>query len=100
MVRYMENRESVEISARVWEALDAGDVVAIVADGETRALVLPVRGGDVDGALEHVDRVRALRALDRIQAESVRRGLDKMTPEEIDTEIAAARAERRARRGG
>jgi len=40
----------------------------------------------------------AMTATERIWSESVRHGTDKITIEEIDTEIAAARAERRAAR--
>jgi ribosomal protein S27AE len=40
----------------------------------------------------------ARKAVANIQTESVRRGLDKMTEEEIEAEIQAARRERRARR--
>jgi DNA-damage-inducible protein J len=42
----------------------------------------------------------AMAASERIWQNSVRNGMDKMTPEEIDAEIAAARAERKARGAG
>ena len=45
-------------------------------------------------------RERGLSALRRIQEDSVRRGLDKLTPEEIDALIQKVRVERRARKNG
>ena len=42
----------------------------------------------------------AMEATERIWRSSVQNGTDQMTPEEIDAEIAASRAERKARNGG
>ena len=40
----------------------------------------------------------AMTATERIWKNSIQNGTDKMTPEEIDAEIAASRAERKSRR--
>jgi len=47
---------------------------------------------------KEISRLRAIEALDRIQKDSVLNGTDKMTLDEINAEIAAARQERREAR--
>ena len=98
MVRFLNYRELRNTPSTVWDALDAGDAIAIVSNGEPRALMLPIENGDVEAAMQFVRRVQAQQALARIHAESARRGLDAMDDEAIDAEIAAARAERKTRR--
>ena len=67
--------------------------VVITLNGKREAVVVPVE--DLE-RLEAIERERGLSAVQRIQEDSVRRGLDKLTPEEIDAEIRAARSERKA----
>ena len=56
-----------------------------------------VDSSTVEDTMDDLRRVQALRALKTIQETSVRNGTSNMTLEEINAEIAAARAERRAR---
>jgi DNA-damage-inducible protein J len=58
--------------------------ITLTADGESRAVTMR----------------DAMTASERIWQNSVQNGTDKMTPEEIDAEIAAARMERKTRRAG
>ena len=83
MVRFFNAEEFRSTPSTMWKALDAGDDVAIVADGEPRAVVLRIDDGDVEAAMQLV-RTTAV-------------GLDRMSDEAINAEIAAARAERKAR---
>jgi hypothetical protein len=69
--------------------------VAIVSNGEPRALLLEIEGGDVDAAMQLVRRVRAQMALSRLRAEAAHRGAARLTEGDIEAEITAARAERR-----
>mgnify|MGYP001609095508 CR=1 FL=1 len=71
--------------------------VVITRNGKRQAAVVPVE--DLDRLLAF-ERERGLTALRRIQEDAVRRGLDKLTSEEIDAEIQAVRAERRAKKSG
>ena len=66
--------------------------VVITRNGKREAVVVPVE--DLD-RLEAIERDRGLAAARRIQEESVKRGLDKLMPDEIDAEIQAARSERK-----
>ena len=94
MVKFVSYRDLRNTPSAVWEALEESEAVAIVSNGEPRALMLEIEGGDVDAAMQLVRRVRAQMALSRLRAEAARRGADRLTEDEIAAEIAASRAER------
>jgi prevent-host-death family protein len=93
-------RELRAESAKVWEKLEAGEEVVITRNGKPFALLVHTEPSELE------EQLRALRwaHFDRLLAEQHKRavesGLDKMTQEEIDAEIAAARRERRERNAG
>jgi prevent-host-death family protein len=93
-------RELRAESGKVWEKLEAGEEIVITRNGKPFALLVHTEPAEVEAKL------RALRwaRFDQLLAEQHRRaaqtGLDKMTMEEIDAEIAAARRERRERNAG
>jgi hypothetical protein len=105
MVKFVSYRDLRNTPSAVWEALGESEAVAIVSNGEPRALMLEIEGGDVDAAMQLVRRVRAQMALSRLRADAAQRGADRLTEDDVEAEIAAARAERRqapaaaARRG-
>ena len=90
-------RELRNTPGRVFERLNAGEPLPFVAEGETKALLIPVEGGDVDTALEAWRRGRALVALGRLQAQARATGRDSLTSSDIADEVRAARGARRAR---
>ena len=91
-VRDLRNRPGV-----VQDAV-AEQSVALTSNGKPFALVISV---DADEDLTEVESaVRAARAqlaLSRIRRRAARSGRDRLTRDEIDTEIGAARRERRQR---
>jgi hypothetical protein len=97
MVKFVSYRDLRNTPSSVWEALDRSEAVAIVSNGEPRALMLSIEGGDIEGAMHLVRRLRAHMALSRLRAESARSGTDRLTDADVEAEIAAARAERRER---
>jgi len=74
----------------------AGQLVLTNDDGPV-AIMIDVDDSTVEDTARDLRRVRALRALKTIQEASVKNGTSNMTLEEINAEINAARAERRAR---
>jgi hypothetical protein len=73
-----------------------GDVVLTV-DGAAVGMVIALRGEeDPDELARLIRRARAETAVRRIRERAISLGLDTLTIEEIDGEIAAARAERRS----
>lgn len=69
--------------------------LVVTARGQPFALLVAAEGEDIEELLSVVRRARALLAITRMQDAAVLQGLDQMTMEEIDAEIAAARRERR-----
>jgi hypothetical protein len=95
MVKFVSYRDLRNTPSAVWEALEESEAVAIVSNGEPRALMLEIEGGDVDAALQLVRRVRAQMALSRLRAEAARRGAHELTEDDVEAEVAAVRASRR-----
>lgn len=76
------------------EAVEREDVVLTV-DGKPFAIAIGVRDDEVEETLDLLRRVRGLRAMARMQRRSGERGLTRLSPEEIEEEIQAARRRRR-----
>jgi prevent-host-death family protein len=93
-------RELRAESGKVWEKIAAGEEIVITRNGKPFAIMAPTQPSEVE------DKLRALRAAGfaHLLAEQHRRsvalGLDKMTPDEIDEEIALARKDMRKRNAG
>jgi hypothetical protein len=76
------------------ELVAEGDLV-LTSEGAPIAIVLGLHDEEDPAALERaIRRVRAEAALRRIQERARSVGLDSLTMEDIDAEIAASRAER------
>jgi len=95
MVKFISYRELRNTPSAVWEALQANEAVAILANGEPRALMLEIENDDLELVLQVVRRVRAQIALTRLRASAAESGANRLTAEEIGTEIGAARARRK-----
>jgi len=95
MVKFISYRELRNTPSAVWEALQANEAVAILANGEPRALMLEIENDDLELVLQVVRRVRAQIALTRLRASAAERGADQLTAEEIGVEISAARVQRK-----
>lgn len=80
---------------RVFARLARGGPLPVVADGEARALLVPVEDGDVNGALDAWRRGCALLALARLRVDSRRAGTDALSAREIADEVRAARRTRK-----
>jgi hypothetical protein len=95
MVKFISSRELRNAPAAVWEALRANEAVALLSNGEPRALMFEIEEGDIATALEVLRRVRAQIALSRLRAGAAARGADQLTEDEVDAEVRAARAVRK-----
>ena len=90
-------RELRTDSARVWDKIAAGEEFVITRNGTPFAIMVPTRPSEVE------DKLRALRAesfgaaLRELQGQAGKAGSERMTLDEINAEIGAARKERRAR---
>ncbi len=93
-------RELRNTPGRVWERLANDEPLTLVADGEARALVIPVPDGDVATALEAYRRGRALIALRRIREKARRDATAELSLDQINEVVREVRRERRRRERG
>jgi antitoxin (DNA-binding transcriptional repressor) of toxin-antitoxin stability system len=78
-----------------WEKLADHNRVVITNNGKPIALMLGIDSATLEETLASINQAEAMRLINKIQMQSVLKGTDTMTMEEIDTEIATARAERK-----
>ncbi len=92
-----------QISEVISRVAYGGERVVISRNGKAQVAVIPMADLDrlkkLDEQADQVGR-RALAAIKAMQEQAVKEGLDKMTDEDIEAEIAATRRERRQRRKG
>ncbi len=82
---------------QVFERLLLGEPLPLVAEGEAKALLIPVEDGDLETALDAWRRGRALVALSRLQAGARQSGAAQLAAADIEAEIRAVRKARRRR---
>ena len=78
----------------VWKELSDENAMTITLNGKPVAIMLSTNPENYEKSLDILRRVKAEQAVMSIQEESVKRGLNKMTDEEIEAEIKAARESR------
>jgi len=69
--------------------------IVLTANGQPIAIISAVDPATLDDELDALRRARAQLALDRIRAKVKEAGADTLSMKDIDSEIAAARRERR-----
>jgi antitoxin (DNA-binding transcriptional repressor) of toxin-antitoxin stability system len=75
----------------VWDTLGREKEVVITNNGKPSALMIPITDANFDDILATIRQVNAQRAVTRMQKAAVKAGLDKLSLEDINAEIAAAR---------
>lgn len=89
---------SRELSARPGRALAAvarAGRAVVTANGKPKAIMISTSEDTIARDLEMLDRVTLAQVVGAIRSDSVRQGSDALTTDDIDAEIAAARAKRR-----
>lgn len=85
-------RELRNTPGQVWERL-RDRPLTLFAEGQPKALLIPIPDGDTAAAEEAYRRGRALLAIRRIQDRARQSGTSAMTPEEINRVIREVRHE-------
>lgn len=81
--------------ADVWRRLREKHDLVITSSGRPIAVMVDVGDGeDIEATLITLRRARAQAAITRMRRTAAEKGLDRLTPDDIDAEIAAARRER------
>lgn len=78
----------------VWEKLSEEREVIITNNGKPSALMIAIDDESLEDVLAGVRQSIAMRAVNKLRIEAVRKGSSDMTAEEIEMEISRARKER------
>jgi len=91
-MKFISSREIRSNPARLWEVTGSDEAV-ITVNGKPRAIVLAV-GDDLEETLSTMRRARTSAALEKIRISTFKKGLDKMSEQEIEAEISHSRKRR------
>jgi len=94
-MKFLSVRDLRGKSAQVWRELSREREMVVTNNGRPIAVLTAVDEKNVEESLAAWRRVRAMQALTAIQRESVRKGTDAITMDEIAAEIRKARRARR-----
>ncbi len=78
----------------VWKELSDENTMTITLNGKPVAIMLSTDPENYERSLDIIRKVKAEQAVMSIQEQSVKSGLNKLTDEEIEAEIKAARESR------
>lgn len=92
---FISVRELRSRSAAVWEALDSQRRMVVTSNGKPIAFLVATSPEIFDSTLEALQQAEALQALESIRRSARESGAAELSLDEIDAEIAAARAARR-----
>lgn len=93
-MKFLTVRELRGHSAQVWEELPREREMVVTNNGRPVAILSTVEGADLEESLAAIRRARAMSAVAQLQRTSVERGLDKLSQQDIEAEIAAVRRNR------
>ena len=93
-MRFVSVRDLRGRSSEVWKELAKFREMVLTLNGKPIAIISTTSEELLEENLSTIRRARALAAVQAIQAESVRKGLDKMTRVEIDAVIQDVRRNR------
>ena len=97
-MKFVTIRDFRNKTAAIRKALTSEHEIVLTSNGRPFALLTDVDEDSFEEKLAALRRTRAYAVLDRIRTKAKATGVDKLTIEEIDAEIAKARRERQRRK--
>ena len=98
-MKFIPSRDFRIRPGEVWKELKEHRELVVTSHGQPVALMVPVTGEDFEEKLRSFHAMELGRLVRKIQQDSVRKGTDKMTMEEIDEIIQEVRREHRQKAG-
>ncbi len=95
-MRFISVRDLRSKTAQVWRQLDQERDLIVTSNGKPLAILSAVSPELLEKSLDAIRTARAMMAVDLMQQQSVERGLDRLTLDEINAEIEAVRKNRPA----
>jgi len=93
-MKFVSVRDLRGKSAQIWEALPEEREMVITSNGRPIAILAAINETDLEESLKAFRQARAVEAVTSLQCRSVKEGTDRITMEEINTEIKAVRRKR------
>jgi antitoxin (DNA-binding transcriptional repressor) of toxin-antitoxin stability system len=90
-MKFVSVRDFRTSSARIWKTLPEEQEMVITNNGKPIALLTPLSDKTLENTLSAISQAKAINAVKLIQHESLKRGMEKITMEEIDEEIKRVR---------
>ena len=94
-MKFISVRDLRSKSAQVWKELPEEREMNITSNGRPIAIIAATKDSDLEESLSALRQARAVEAVASLQRRSVEKGNDKITMNEIDSEIKAVRKKRR-----
>lgn len=94
-MRFLSVRDLKAKSSQVWRELPGEKEMIVTSNGRPIAILSSIDEKNLEEVLTSLRRARAAKAVASIQYESVQKGTDKISIDDIESEIAAVRAKRR-----
>lgn len=91
-MKFVSVRDLRLTPGKVWELAKEEKRIVLTANSRPVAILTGVDENSLEEELDALERAHALIALDRIHQESVARGTDRISEEEIQIEVDAVRA--------
>ncbi len=94
-MKFLSVRDLKTKSSQVWKELPDQKDMVITSNGRPIAILSSINEENLEQVLAAFRRARAMQAVNAIQYESVRKGTDRITLDEIEDEIKAVRSNRK-----
>ena len=94
IMKFITVRDLRGRSAEVWRQLAEEHELVVTSNGKPIAILTSTNEDTFEQSTREARRARALRAVGTLQQQSVKKGRERLTDEDIDAEIAEARSAR------
>jgi len=90
-MEFISIREFTSSPRKTRETLKRSGKLVLTNNGKPSMLVFDITGQDFENVVDTLNRAEAMRLLEEIQMQAIRTGLNSITMDEIDNEIAEYR---------
>ena len=94
-MKFLSVRDLKTKSSKVWKELPDQKEMVITSNGRPIAILSSITENNLEQVLSAFRQARAIQAVTSLQYESVRKGTDEITMDEIDDEIKSVRSQRK-----
>jgi hypothetical protein len=94
---FLSIREFSAYPRKTRETLKRSGKIVLTNNGKPSMLVFDIAGQDFEDIIDMLNRAEAMRLLEEIQIQAVRGGLNSMTIDEINNEVALHRRRKKVR---